>query len=80
MTTAFTAETTVGHPVGAVWDRLVDWETAHRWMPGVEAVRADGPVAAGSTVVFTARGKERLATIAALDPGAASPCGRFRAR
>ena len=69
MTTAFTAETTVGHPVGAVWDRLVDWDTAHRWMPGVEAVRAEGAVAAGTTVVFTARGKERLATIAAVAPG-----------
>ena len=69
MTTAFTAETTVDQPVGAVWERLVDWDTAHRWMPGVEAVRAEGPVAVGSTVVFTARGKERLATIAAVDPG-----------
>ena len=69
MTTAFTAETTVDHPVGAVWERLVDWDTAHQWMPGVEAVRAEGPVTAGSTVVFTSRGKERLATVAALDPG-----------
>lgn len=69
MTTAFTATTTVGHPVGTVWERLVDWDTAHRWMPGVGAVRAEGPVAAGSTVVFTSRGKERRATIAALEPG-----------
>lgn len=69
MTTAFTASTTVAHPVGTVWERLVDWDTAHLWMPGVAQVRAEGPVAAGSTVVFTARGKERLATIAALEPG-----------
>ena len=80
MTTAFTAETTVDQPVDAVWDRLVEWDTAHRWMPGVEAVRAQGPVAPGTTVVFTARGKQRLATIAAVDPGAASPCGRSRAQ
>lgn len=72
MTTAFAARATVGHPVAAVWERLVDWDTADRWMPGVDAVRGQGPVAAGSTVVFTARGKERLATIAALEPGAAS--------
>ena len=69
MTTAFAARATVGQPVAAVWARLVDWDTADRWMPGVDAVRAQGPVAAGSTVVFTARGKERLATIAALEPG-----------
>lgn len=69
MTTAFRAETTIGHPTGAVWERLVDWDTADRWMPGVDAVRAQGPVAAGSTVVFTARGKERRATVAALEPG-----------
>ncbi|GAA4398816.1 hypothetical protein GCM10023168_05260 [Fodinibacter luteus] len=69
MTTAFTAETTVDHPVGAVWERLVDWDTAPRWMPGVQTVRANGPVATGSTVTFTSRGKERLATIAAVDPG-----------
>lgn len=69
VTTAFTSRTTVGDSVGAVWERLVDWDTAHRWMPGVDAVHARGPVAAGSTVVFTARGKERLATIAALEPG-----------
>lgn len=69
MTTAFTASTTVGQPVGAVWERLVDWDTANRWMPGVDAVRATGPLAAGSTLVFTARGKERLATVAALESG-----------
>ena len=69
MTTAFTATTTIGHPIGAVWERLVDWETVDRWMPGVDAVRAQGPVAPGSTLVFTARGKERLATITALEPG-----------
>ncbi len=69
MTTAFTTTTTVGYPVGTVWERLVEWDAAHRWMPGVEAVRAEGPIAAGSTVVFTARGKERRATVAALEPG-----------
>ena len=69
MTTAFTAQTTVDHPVGAVWERLAHWDTAHRWMPGVQAVRANGPVAVGSTLAFTSRGKERSATIAAVDPG-----------
>ena len=69
MTTAFAAKTIVGQPVGAVWERLVDLDTADRWMPGVDAVCAQGPVATGSTVVFTKRGKERCAPIAALEPG-----------
>jgi carbon monoxide dehydrogenase subunit G len=69
MTTAFTASATVDRPVGEVWQRLVDWDTADQWMSGVDAVSAPVPLAAGSTVVFTARGKERAATVVALDPG-----------
>jgi len=69
MTAAFKAETTLEHPVDAVWKRLIDWDTADRWMPGVDAVRTRGPVAVGSRLVFTARGKERMATVAALEPG-----------
>jgi carbon monoxide dehydrogenase subunit G len=69
MTVAFTAATTIGHPTGQVWDRLVDWGSAAKWMPGVDALRAEGPVAAGTTLVFTARGKERHGNIVAVDPG-----------
>lgn len=69
MTRAFTAATTIDQPVGVVWDRLVDWETADRWMPGVDAMRVEGRTAAGAIVVFTARGKERLGRIEALEPG-----------
>lgn len=69
MKTAFTAATTIGHPVGPVWERLVDWDSAKQWMSGVDALRAEGPIATGTTVVFTARGKERRGSIAALEPG-----------
>jgi carbon monoxide dehydrogenase subunit G len=69
MTTVFATETTIDRPVGAVWTRLIDWDHAARWMPGVDALRADGPTAVGTTLVFTARGKERTGRIAALDPG-----------
>ncbi|HET6533772.1 MAG TPA: SRPBCC family protein [Actinoplanes sp.] len=69
MTTVFTTETTIDRPVVAVWTRLIDWDHAARWMPGVDALRADGPTAVGTTLVFTARGKERTGRIAALDPG-----------
>lgn len=69
MTQAFAAQTTINAPVDDVWQRLVDWETAPRWMPGVDALRAQGPTAMGTTLVFTTRGKERTGRIAALEPG-----------
>ena len=69
MTRAFAAETTIDRPVDAVWARLIDWDSAALWMPGVDALRAQGPTASGTTLVFTARGKERTGQIAALDPG-----------
>ena len=69
MTQAFAAETTIDRPIDAVWSRLTDWDTASRWMPGVDALRARGPTAVGTPLVFTARGKERTGQIAALDPG-----------
>ena len=69
MTEVFTAETTIDGPVDAVWARLVDWDTAARWMSGVDELRAQGPTAAGTTLVFTTRGKQRTGQIVALDPG-----------
>ena len=69
MTQVSTAETTIDRPVDTVWARLIDWASAARWMPGVDELRAHGPTAAGTTLVFTTRGKERTGRIAALDPG-----------
>ena len=69
MPEVFTAETTIDAPIDAVWARLIDWDTAAQWMPGVDALRAQGPTAAGTTLVFTTRGKQRTGQIAALDPG-----------
>ena len=69
MTCAFTVATTIDHPVGLVWGRLVDWDAADQWMSGVDALRAEGPTAVGTTVVFVARGRERRGRIAALEPG-----------
>jgi carbon monoxide dehydrogenase subunit G len=68
-TEVFTAETTIDRPVDAVWARLIDWDTAARWMSGVDALRAHGPTAAGTTLIFTTRSKQRTGQIAALDPG-----------
>ncbi len=69
MTEAFAVETMIDRPIDAVWSRLVDWDTAARWMSGVDALRAKGPTATGTELVFTARGKERTGHIAALDQG-----------
>ena len=69
MTEVFTAETTIDRPIDEVWARLTDWDNAARWMPGVDALHAQGPTAVGTALVFTARGKHRTGQIAALDPG-----------
>ena len=69
MTEVFTAETIIHRSVDTVWARLIDWDSAARWMSGVDALRAHGPTAAGTTLVFTTRGKERTGQIAAMDPG-----------
>ena len=69
MTEVFTTETTIDHPADVVWARLIDWEHAARWMPGVDDLRADGPTAPGTALIFTARGKQRSSQIVALDPG-----------
>lgn len=69
MTKVFTAETTIDRPADAVWARLTNWDLARQWMSGVDALRADGPTATGTTLFFTTRGKERAGQIAAVDPG-----------
>jgi carbon monoxide dehydrogenase subunit G len=40
MTEVFIADTTIDRPVDVVWARLIDWDSATRWMPGVDALRA----------------------------------------
>ncbi len=69
MTEVFTAQAVVARPVEEVWARLADLERAPAWMPGVDRLRVLGPLATGTPVVFTARGKERTSTVTALEPG-----------
>ena len=69
MTKVFTADTTIDRSVDVVWARLIDWDSATRWMPGVEALHAQGPTEIGTTLIFTTRGKDRAGQIAALNPG-----------
>ena len=68
MVQAFRAARVVGHPVDQVWRQLTDWNRAAGWL-GVDSIRAEGPTAVGTTLLFISRGKERTSEIAALDSG-----------
>ena len=69
MAVAFTARTTIDRPAAAVWGALVDWDQAHRWMDGVDSLRAEGATEVGTRLTFRSRGKDRASTIADLQPG-----------
>lgn len=56
-------------PSEQVWAALTDWQNAHRWMPGIEAMTADGETAVGTRLTFRARGAQRTSTIVSCDPG-----------
>lgn len=71
MTLAFDDRRVVPASPADVWSVLTDWSRASAWLPGVEGMRADGPLAVGTVLRFTARGKERTSTITALEPGRA---------
>ncbi|MEM8905315.1 MAG: SRPBCC family protein [Actinomycetota bacterium] len=63
MARAFEREVVIGRPVAEVWSTLVDWSTAPRWMSGIERIAANGPVAPGTQLTFSARGRVRPAEI-----------------
>ena len=68
MAQAFTVSRELDSPPGTVWEQLTDWDRAAGWL-GVDSIRAEGPTAVGTTLVFRARGKDRRSEIVALDPG-----------
>ena len=68
MRPAFTDEQSIDAAPDAVWTALTDWSGAPHWMPGVESMGADGPLAVGTELSFVARGKERTSTVVALEP------------
>lgn len=71
MTLAFSTRRSVPSSPADVWAVLTDWGRAGEWLPGVEGMRAEGPLAVGTVLRFTARGKERTSTITALEAGRA---------
>jgi carbon monoxide dehydrogenase subunit G len=70
MVQAFTAVQELDRPAEQVWAQLTDWDRAAGWL-GVDSIRATGPTAVGTELVFLARGKERRSEIVALDVGRA---------
>ena len=69
MPRAFAVEATMARPAGEVWRALTDWGNAHRWMAGVDWLKADGEAAVGTTITFHARGRDRTSTITSWQPG-----------
>jgi uncharacterized protein YndB with AHSA1/START domain len=70
MTQAFTVTRQLDRRPGEVWEQLTDWDRASEWM-GVDSLRAEGPTAVGTVLVFRARGSERRSEIVAVEPGRA---------
>jgi uncharacterized protein YndB with AHSA1/START domain len=68
MVQAFRTTREIGRPAGEVWRQLTDWDRAAGWL-GVDGIQADGATRVGTTLRFTARGKERTSEITAVHPG-----------
>lgn len=71
MTRTIDVAVTIDRPADEVWRALTDWAAAPRWMNGIDGMRAGGPTAVGTELVFEARGKARSTRITACAPGRA---------
>ncbi len=69
MTQTISIQEQIARPAAEVWNGLTDWANAHRWMPGVEAMSADGETAEGTNLTFRSRGADRSSSIVHCDPG-----------
>ena len=69
MPRVFAVEATIARPADEVWHALTDWSSAHRWMAGVDWLKADSEAAVGTRITFRSRGQDRTSTIAAWQPG-----------
>ena len=74
MAPTFAVAETIERPAGEVWEALTDWSNAHRWMPGVDRMEAQGETAAGTEIRFHARNAERTSVIARCDAGRSRSC------
>ena len=69
MTRTLSVEEEIRRPADEVWDALTDWKNAHKWMPGIEGMEAEGETATGTKLTFHARGSERSSEIVHCDAG-----------
>ena len=69
MPRVFAVEATIAKPADQVWAALTDWSSAHRWMAGVDWLKAEGEPAVGTRITFRARDHDRTSTIASWQPG-----------
>ena len=69
MTRTLSVEEEIQRPAAEVWEALTDWKNAHRWMPGIEGMTAEGETAAGTKLTFRARGADRSSEIVHCDAG-----------
>ena len=69
MPKVFDAEATIAKPADQVWEALTDWRSAHRWMAGVDWLKAEGEPAVGTRITFRARDHDRTSTITSWQPG-----------
>ena len=69
MAQTFTVDEVIQRPAPQVWEALTDWTNAHRWIPGIEGITAEGETAEGTKLTFRARGADRTSTIVQCDVG-----------
>ena len=69
MPIAFAVEAIIAKPEDQVWQALTDWSNAHRWMAGVDWLKAEGESAVGTRITFRARDQDRTSTITTWQPG-----------
>ena len=69
MAQAFSVDEVIQRPAPQVWEALTDWPNAHRWMPGIEGITAEGETAEGTKLTFRARGADRTSAIVQCDVG-----------
>ena len=69
MAQTFAVEEAIQRPAPQVWQALTDWTNAHRWMPGIDGITAEGETATGTKLTFRARGADRPSTIVHCDVG-----------
>ncbi len=71
MSLVFEVEERIGFPPAVVWRHLSEPTLLAEWMTGCEGFRTvdGGPVAAGSRLLYSARGGERTAEVVAFESG-----------